>query len=67
MHDLIFQNLGSMAAIKHATLTGKQWLVDNVHWETWQEQAGRIYLDVRFAIDIMEGAQLDGLTIGVQQ
>jgi hypothetical protein len=65
--DLVVEHLGTVAVLEPLTDEGRRWLRENVRHDTWQ-RVGRngITCDPRLALDVLEGAQKDGLRVGTR-
>jgi hypothetical protein len=61
--DLKLINHGSVATVVPLSPAGQEWLAENVEAEGWQNFAGGIAMEPRFAIDVMNGAIGDGLEV----
>jgi hypothetical protein len=65
--DLVLKHLGTAAVLEPLTDDGRRWLKANVAFQEWQ-RVGRdgIACDPRLALDVLEGAEKDGLRVGTR-
>jgi hypothetical protein len=60
--DVEFINLGTIVTIRPLSQQGCDWIAENVTAEGWQWLGGALCADSRFAFDICQAMQADGLT-----
>jgi hypothetical protein len=65
--DLALEHRGSVAILEPLTERGRHWLAEHVAFQVWQ-RVGRhgIACDARLALDVLEGAQKDGLNVATR-
>src|SRR5262245_47681143 len=65
--DLVLNHQGTAAVLEPLTDDGRRWLKANVAFQEWQ-RVGRdgIACDPRLALDVLEGAEKDGLKVSVR-
>lgn len=61
--DIRFENHGSICLIRPLTKAGREWIDQNVSYESWALFGGAVSCEPRYAGDIFEGAAADGLTV----
>ena len=49
--------------VEGLTDQGRQWIHDNLAYESWQVIGNAIAIDRRYIMDIIEGAMIDGLIV----
>lgn len=63
--DFVLENHGSVILIAPKTAAGQTWLNDNIAADPWQMMGGKIAAEPRLCENIVEGAEADGLTVGI--
>jgi hypothetical protein len=63
--DIRFQDHGTLCVIQPVSSRGKEWVDDNISYESWQLIAGGIASEPRMARAVAEGAQEAGLTVEI--
>jgi hypothetical protein len=63
MVDARFHNHGSLIGIVPITTAAQDWLDENVHAESYMRMGAVIYSEPRYAHDIANAMQSDGLTV----
>lgn len=63
MADIQVANEGSVVGFSTYTFAAAQWFAQNVASEGWQWMGGTLWVDPRFAADIIEGAQAAGFAV----
>ena len=61
--DVIVSNEGSVFLLNPVTDAGKEWLKENCRPEGWQWLGQCLAIETRYALDIVEGMQGDGLVV----
>ena len=49
--------------VEGLTEQGRQWIYDNLAYESWQVIGNAIAIDRRYIMDIIDGAVMDGLIV----
>jgi hypothetical protein len=62
--DILIHNRGSMFGFQPTSDVGRTWIDENLQTEGWQWLGRTLYVDHRYADDILDGMVNDGLTIG---
>jgi hypothetical protein len=63
--DIRFENHGTVCVIQPVSSRGKEWVNENISYESWQLIRGGIASEPRMAQAVAEGAQEAGLTVEI--
>jgi hypothetical protein len=61
--DVIVSNEGSVFLLNPVTDAGKEWIKENCRTEGWQWLGECLAIEPRYALEIVEGMQGDGLVV----
>jgi hypothetical protein len=61
--DVIVENSSSIVSLTPITPAAREWIKENCQTEPWQWLGPTLNIDTRYAGNILEGMQADGLTI----
>jgi hypothetical protein len=64
--DIIVEHHGSVALIRAGTQAGTDWIESNVAYEGWQKFGFAVAADPRLALNVVAGAQEEGLEVVVR-
>jgi hypothetical protein len=64
--DIIVEHHGSVALIRAGTQVGADWILANVSFDGWQKLGAAVAADPRLALNVIAGAQEEGLTTVVR-
>lgn len=54
---------GNLVVVTPLTANGRDWMASNVEAEDWQEYAGGLAVDLRYATDIVIAARAEDLSV----
>ena len=63
MNDIHVDRMGSIVGLTPLTHKARRWLEDNCQIEDWQQTGATINVDVRMAVDILDGMEAAGFII----
>ncbi len=61
--DVRVENEGTIVLVRPLTTEARAWIDENVQTEPWQWFGGGLAVEPRYAHDLVEGMQADGLTL----
>lgn len=61
--DVTVSNQGSLIMLSIITPEAKAWVEENVQTETWQWLGNNLCVEPRYADNVIDGMQADGLSV----
>lgn len=62
-YDVLFEDHGTIALLTPQTDAGREWIETRLDTEPWQWLGRSLTIESRYAIEIMEGMEVDGLYV----